>query len=275
MNKITPPADDRARKDAALHRIIDIMVRLRDPETGCPWDAKQTFETIAPYTIEEAYETADAINRGNLDDIRDELGDLLLQVIFQARIAEEAGQFDLADIADSISDKMIKRHPHIFNDNAERLTAEGQKALWEDIKADERAAKGKGGVLDDVAAGLPPMLRALKLQKRAARVGFDWPDFQQLRDKLDEELGELQAELEQQERDTKRIEDEVGDILFVAVNIARKAGIDPETALLSCNNKFEKRFRYIEENIDKYGKNIESASLDEMEQLWQEAKQSR
>jgi MazG family protein len=253
------------------------MVQLRDPETGCPWDVKQTFETIAPYTIEEAYETADAIQRGNLEDIRDELGDLLLQVVFQARIAEEAGHFDLADIATSISEKMIARHPHIFTDdsdrpNATRPSADGQKQIWEEIKAEERAAKGKTGVLDDVAIGLSPMLRALKLQKRAARVGFDWLEFAQLRDKLHEETAELEAELSANTADRQKISDEVGDILFVAVNIARKTGVDPETALLGCNQKFEQRFRYIEQNIEKYNKSIEDSSLEEMESLWQEAK---
>ena len=258
------------------------MVQLRDPETGCPWDVKQTFETIAPYTIEEAYETADAIQRGNLEDIRDELGDLLLQVVFQARIAEEAGHFDLADIATSISEKMIARHPHIFTDDSDisnatrpsvtRPSADGQKQIWEEIKAEERAAKGKTGVLDDVAIGLSPMLRALKLQKRAARVGFDWLEFAQLRDKLHEETAELEAELSANTADRQKISDEVGDILFVAVNIARKAGVDPETALLGCNQKFEQRFRYIEQNIEKYNKSIEDSSLEEMESLWQEAK---
>ena len=258
------------------------MVQLRDPETGCPWDVKQTFETIAPYTIEEAYETADAIQRGNLEDIRDELGDLLLQVVFQARIAEEAGHFDLADIATSISEKMIARHPHIFTDdsdrpnatrpNVTRPSADGQKQIWEEIKAEERAAKGKTGVLDDLAIGLSPMLRALKLQKRAARVGFDWLEFAQLRDKLHEETAELEAELSANTPDRQKISDEVGDILFVAVNIARKAGVDPETALLGCNQKFEQRFRYIEQSIEKYNKFIEDSSLEEMESLWQEAK---
>jgi MazG family protein len=203
-------------------------------------------------------------------------------VVFQARIAEEAGHFDLADIATSISEKMIARHPHIFTDDSDipnatrpsvtRPSADGQKQIWEEIKAEERAAKGKTGVLDDVAIGLSPMLRALKLQKRAARVGFDWPEFAQLRDKLHEETAELEAELSANTADRQKISDEVGDILFVAVNIARKAGVDPETALLGCNQKFEQRFRYIEQNIEKYNKSIEDSSLEEMESLWQEAK---
>ena len=272
MQKPSPVSTDTARTDAALRRIIDIMRQLRDPDTGCPWDIEQTFETIAPFTIEEAYETADAIQRGNLDDIRDELGDLLLQVVFQARIAEEAGHFDLADIAISISKKMIDRHPHIFAEDVDKPTADGQKQKWEDIKAVERAAKGKTGVLEDVAIGLSPMLRALKLQKRAARVGFDWPEFSQLRDKLHEETAELEAELTASSIDKRKVRDEVGDILFLAVNIARKAGIDPETALLACNHKFEQRFNYIENNIEKNYKSIEELSLEEMEALWQEAK---
>lgn len=255
-----------------LSRLITIMAQLRDPDTGCPWDVKQRFDTIAPYTIEEAYEVADAVQRGDLNDIRDELGDLLLQVVFQSRIAEEAGHFDLAAVARSISDKMVARHPHVFGDDADRPTADGQKVIWEDIKAAERAQKGRSGVLDDVAVGLPPLLRALKLQKRAARVGFDWPDFAMLIDKMHEEIGELEAELSATPQDKTRLTDEVGDLLFVAVNMARKAGIDPETALMACNQKFENRFKYIEQSLEKNDKNINDTSLDEMESLWQEAK---
>ena len=254
-----------------LDRIIQIMRRLRDPETGCPWDVEQDFSTIAPYTIEEAYEVADAIQRGDTDDIRDELGDLLLQVIFHARIAEEAGLFSLADVARGISDKMVARHPHVF-DKDPRPDVTDQAGRWEDIKAAERAKRGKTGVLDDVATGLPPMLRALKLQKRAARVGFDWPDINPVIDKLHEETSELRDELGRQPLDSANVQDEVGDILFVAVNLARQAGIDPETALMTCNAKFEKRFRFIEQQIEKNGKKMEDASLEEMESYWQDAK---
>lgn len=258
-----------------LERLIRIMRQLRDPQDGCPWDVKQTLESIAPYTIEEAYEVADAIARGDNDDIRDELGDLLLQVVFHARMAEEAGSFALADVAKSISDKMVARHPHVFG-SEDTVTIDQQKQRWEDIKAAERARRGQTGTLDDVAAGLPPMLRALKLQKRAARVGFDWPEIDQVIDKLHEETAELKAELSgnpaDSNRDQARIADEVGDILFVAVNLARKAGIDPETALMGCNSKFEHRFRYIEQETEKYNKNIEEMPLDEMERLWQAAK---
>ena len=259
-----------------LDRIIEIMRRLRDPATGCPWDVEQDFATIAPYTIEEAYEVADAVQRGNVNDIRDELGDLLLQVVFQARIAEEAGLFSLADVARGISDKMVERHPHVFGPHVSgdeaRPEPRQQSQRWEDIKAAERARRGQTGVLDDVAAGLPPMLRALKLQKRAARVGFDWSDIDPVIDKLHEETNELRIELDNQPVDRVKVEDEVGDILFVAVNLARQAGIDPETALMKCNTKFENRFRYIEQQIAKDGKELKDTSLEEMESHWQAAK---
>lgn len=270
---MTPPRRSEAETEslAQLDRIIDIMRRLRDPETGCPWDVEQDFSTIAPYTIEEAYEVADAVQRGNTDDIRDELGDLLLQVIFQSRIAEEAGLFTLADVARSISDKMIDRHPHVFADE-DRPQVEEQSGRWEAIKAAERASRGKTGVLDDIAAGLPPMLRALKLQKRAARVGFDWTQMDDIINKLHEETAELRSEVESEPVDQDRVIDEVGDVLFVAVNLARRAGVDPETALMGCNSKFEQRFRYIEEESEKNGSSIYNLSLDEMETLWQAAK---
>ena len=254
-----------------LDRIIEIMRQLRDPQTGCPWDVEQDFASIAPYTIEEAYEVADAVQRGDTDDIRDELGDLLLQVVFQARIAEEAGLFSLADVARSISDKMVDRHPHVFGDDGRPQLAE-QSGRWEAIKAEERARKGHTGILDDVAAGLPPMLRALKLQKRAARVGFDWVNIDDIIAKLHEETAELRAETTCDPVDQARVEDEVGDVLFVTVNLARRAGVDPETALMACNSKFESRFRYIEKNAENSGKNMNDMSLEEMESLWQESK---
>ena len=257
-----------------LKKIISIMAKLRDPATGCPWDVKQDFASIAPYTIEEAYEVADAIESGDRAALCDELGDLLLQVVFHARIAEEEGSFTLADIARSVSNKMISRHPHVFGDESKPDMAR-QRQQWEEIKQAERAAKGQNGVLDGIPAGLPPMQRALKLQKRAAGVGFDWPDIEQLIDKMQEEAAELTAELEATPRDNQRITDEVGDLLFVAVNLARKAGVDPETALIGCNKKFENRFNYIEQNINKKQKSIEECSLKEMEQLWQEAKTTR
>lgn len=254
-----------------LARLVSIMRQLRDPQNGCPWDVEQTFESVAPYTIEEAYEVADAIARGDIADIRDELGDLLLQVVFHARMAEEAGSFSLADVAASINNKMVARHPHVFG-TEDTVSVDQQNQRWEDLKAAERARRGKTGVLDDVAAGLPPMLRALKLQKRAARVGFDWQQIEQVIDKLHEETAELKAELQNDVPDKQRVTDEVGDVLFVAVNLARKAGIDPETALMGCNSKFEKRFRFIEESAAQDHKKLDDMSLDEMESLWQKAK---
>ena len=270
-----------SKASSEFEHLVEIMARLRNPENGCPWDVKQTFETIAPYTIEEAYEVADAIHNGSRDEIRDELGDLLLQVVFHARIAEEEGSFTVADVARGVSDKMINRHPHVFGDctnldapsaQEQPLDADVQKVNWEDIKAEERAKKGKMGVLDDVAVGLPPMLRALKLQKRAARVGYYWEHINDVFDKMAEETTELKDELAADTPDNDAIKDEIGDILFVAVNLARKAGVDPETALMGCNQKFERRFRYIEQQIDINNKNINEVSLDEMESFWQDAK---
>ena len=254
-----------------LDRLVGIMARLRDPHSGCPWDVEQTFASIAPYTIEEAYEVADAIATGDRHAMRDELGDLLLQVVFHARIAEEEGSFDLADVARSISDKMVARHPHVFAD-ADRPTADAQTGLWEDVKARERAAKGETRLLDGIARGLPPLLRALKLQKRAARVGFDWPDLAQVLDKLQEEAAELTAELNKTTPDKDRIKDEVGDLLFVAVNVARKAGIDPETALQHGNSKFEQRFNTVEDMVVSKHKTFQNVDLDQMESYWQHAK---
>ena len=254
-----------------IDRLVSIMAQLRDPETGCPWDVQQNFASIAPYTIEEAYEVADAIANGQRDAICDELGDLLLQVVFHSRIAEEEGSFDLADVAKAISDKMIARHPHVFAE-AEKPTADAQNSLWEDAKAQERAAKGETKLLDGIARGLPPMLRALKLQKRAARVGFDWPGTLQILDKLQEEARELTAELVNSNRDQDKITDEVGDLLFVAINLARKAGVDPETALQRTNSKFEKRFNYVEEVVDLKHNGFQNVSLEQMESYWQDAK---
>ena len=256
-----------------ITRLHGIMRALRDPQTGCPWDVEQSFETIAPYTIEEAYEVSEAIYEGDRAKIADELGDLLLQVVFLSQIAAEEDSFTLSDVARLISDKMVRRHPHVFSD-ADRPDAQGQKQAWEDIKAEERAASALEivSVLDDVAVTLPAMVRAAKLQKRAARVGFDWPDLHSVIAKLHEETGELLEEWDKTERDQVKIQDEVGDILFVASNLARKVGVDPETALLGCNRKFEKRFRHIEAKLAEKGRRLEEASLDEMESYWQEAK---
>lgn len=223
-----------------IERLVTIMARLRDPVSGCEWDVAQDFASIAPYTIEEAYEVADAIARGDMVELKDELGDLLLQVVFHARMAEEAGHFALPDVVAAISDKMERRHPHIFGD-----VDEGGHHLWEQIKAAERAAKGQAdvppGALDGVALGLPALLRAEKLQNRAARVGFDWPDAEGPRAKIDEEIAEIEAATTPAET-----EDEVGDLLFSVVNWARKLGVDPEAALRSANAKFERRFKAME-----------------------------
>ena len=248
-----------------IDRLLGVMARLRDPERGCEWDTVQSFETIAPYTIEEAYEVADAIQRADMADLKDELGDLLLQVVFHARMAEEAGLFAFDDVATAISDKMERRHPHIFGDRAE-----GGHHLWEIIKAEERAAKGQPdappSALDGVALGLPALLRAEKLQKRAARTGFDWPDPTGARAKIDEELAEVETAATSAER-----EEEIGDLLFAVVNWARKLDIDPEAALRAANAKFERRFKAMEAAA---GKTFESLDLDAKEALWASAKQA-
>lgn len=241
-----------------IDRLVAIMARLRDPKTGCEWDTVQTFETIAPYTIEEAYEVADACQRGDLNDLKDELGDLLLQVVFHARMAEELGAFDLDDVIAAISDKMERRHPHIFGDRTD-----GGHHLWEQIKAEERDAKGATSALDGVAIGLPALLRAEKLQKRAARTGFDWPDEAGPKAKVAEEIAEIEA------ADDATREEEVGDLLFAVVNWARHLGVDPEAALRIANAKFERRFRAIE---TEGGTEFAALSLDEKEALWQRAK---
>ena len=265
------PADDAARWFA---RLVDIMAALRTPGSGCPWDLEQTFATIAPYTIEEAYEVADAIERGDMDDLCGELGDVLLQVVFHARMAEEAGHFDAAAVARGIGDKMVKRHPHVFG-TAEVADATAQTKGWEAQKAAERAAAASAAgrspsALDGVAAALPALLRAEKLQKRAARVGFDWPDVAPVYGKVAEELDELRAAAAGGE--PARVADEVGDLLFAVVNLARHLGVDPEGALRGSSAKFERRFRSIETELARRGLSPDQAGLDEMERLWQAAK---
>lgn len=242
-----------------IERLVAIMARLRDPERGCEWDVAQTFKTIAPYTIEEAYEVADACARGDMADLMDELGDLLLQVVFHSRMAEEAGAFSLPDVVAAISDKMERRHPHLFLG-----AAEGGHHLWETIKAEERQAKGHTSALDGVAIGLPALARAEKLQKRAARTGFDWPDPSGARAKIDEELAEVEGAANEAER-----EEEIGDLLFAAVNWSRKLGIDPEAALRGANAKFERRFKAMETQA---GEAFAGLDLNEKEALWRIAK---
>jgi MazG family protein len=262
------------RADDPMARLLAIMARLRDPQGGCPWDLEQTFATVAPYTVEEAYEVADAIARGSLQDLREELGDLLLQVVFHARMAEEAGAFDFSAVAAAISEKMIARHPHVFGD-ADVKTAEAQTRAWEEMKARERAAKSGGAApstLDGVPLALPALMRAIKLQNRAARVGFDWPSTDEVIDKIVEEARELAEVKRAADVDADRLEDEMGDLLFVAANLARHLKVDPEAALRRANAKFERRFRHIEARLAAEGRKPEDATLEEMDALWDEAK---
>ncbi|MFT4913376.1 MAG: ATP diphosphatase [Brevundimonas sp.] len=253
-----------------IDRLNGIMRTLRNPGGGCPWDLEQTFATIAPCTVEEAYEVADAIERGDWDDLKSELGDLLFQVVFHARMAEEAGLFVFDDVVEAIADKLTRRHPHVFGDEAAKADGTAQKARWEDIKAGERKAKAQHGVLDDVPVGLPALTRAVKLTKRAARVGFDWPSTDQVFDKLHEEVAELRAEIAAGDLDKARAE--MGDLLFVVANLARKLGVEPEDALRGTNAKFIRRFGFIEAELAKDGRSPEQSDLAEMDGLWNAAK---
>jgi ATP diphosphatase len=255
---------------APIDRLRAIMARLRDPETGCPWDIEQDFRSIAPYTIEEAYEVADAIERADWAELKGELGDLLLQTVYHAQMAEEAGHFTFDDVAAAIADKMVERHPHVFGDESRDKSAEQQTRDWEAVKAAERAAKAKGGVLDDVALGLPALMRAEKLQKRAARVGFDWPGIGQVIDKIAEEARELAEAKDAAPQD--EIEGELGDLFFVLANLARHLKVDPEVALRRANAKFTRRFAHIEARLAEEGKRPEDSTLEEMDALWDEAK---
>jgi ATP diphosphatase len=257
--------------EAEIRRLIAIMAALRDPATGCPWDKEQTFDTIAPYTIEEAYEVADAIARRDFAALPDELGDLLLQVVYHARMAEEEGRFAFADVARAISDKMIRRHPHVFGDERARDAA-AQTAAWEAQKASERAARQETGTLAGVPVGMPGLTRAEKLTKRAARVGFDWPDAAAVLDKLDEEIAELKAELPAADPD--RLKDEVGDMLFVLANLARKLKLDPETCLRHANDKFTRRFNAMEALLAREGRSLKDETLPAMEAAWQAVKRA-
>jgi len=256
--------------NGGLPRLLEIMRRLRDPETGCPWDIEQTFSTIAPYTIEEAYEVADAIERAAWDELKGELGDLLFQSVFHAQMASEQGLFTFDEVADTMSDKMVARHPHVFGDESRDKSAEQQTRDWETVKAAERAAKAQTRVLDGVAVGLPALLRAVKLQKRAARVGFDWPETTQVLDKIREECAELveaKDELSQAE-----VEEELGDLLFVMANLARHLDVEPEAALRAANAKFIRRFNAVEAALAEKGRRPDEATLEEMDALWDAAK---
>ena len=253
-----------------MPRLLEIMRCLRDPETGCPWDIEQSFATIAPYTIEEAYEVADAIEREAWDELKGELGDLLFQSVFHAQMAAEAGYFTFDDVADTMSDKMVARHPHVFGSENRDKSAEQQTRDWETIKAAERAGKAQTGVLDGVATGLPALLRAVKLQKRAARVGFDWPDASQVLDKITEEASELHEAAAELTQD--KVEEEFGDLLFVMANLARHMQVDPEAALRRANSKFIRRFERIEALLAADGRTPEQSNLEEMDALWDQAK---
>ncbi|MEM9965142.1 MAG: nucleoside triphosphate pyrophosphohydrolase [Asticcacaulis sp.] len=254
-----------------IEALIEVMKALRDPQTGCPWDREQNFDTIAPYTIEESYEVADAITRKDMRDLKEELGDLLFQVVFHSHLANEQGLFDFNDVAQGMADKLIRRHPHVFSDVGDR-TADEQNQAWEDQKAEERKAKAKTGLLEDVPVGLPALTRAAKLTKRAARVGFDWPSLDEVFAKLDEEVAELKVEI--QAGDTEKARAELGDILFVLANLARKMGVEPEDALRGTNAKFVRRFETIEAELAKLGKTPDQSSLEEMDGLWNAAKRT-
>lgn len=268
-----------------ITRLIEIMAALREPETGCPWDIEQNFATIAPYTIEEAYEVADAIARNDIDHLKEELGDLLLQVVYHAQMAEEAGEFTFGDVVQGITTKMIRRHPHVFGD-AKAREARSAKGMWEKIKAEEKAEKraariargldpedhGKG-FLDSVPVALPALTRALKLQEKAARVGFDWGEAAPILDKIEEEIGELREAMAK--GDQSAVKDEFGDMLFALVNLARHLELDSEAALGGTNDKFRTRFHYVEKALDDAGHSLEAATLDEMEALWQQAKTAK
>ena len=255
---------------SSITRLLDIMARLRDPQRGCPWDLEQTFRTIAPYTIEEAYEVADAIERDDLGSLRGELGDLLFQVVFHAQMASEQGAFAFDDVAAAICDKLERRHPHVFGD-ARIDSAAAQTVAWEEQKRLERERAG-ASVLDDVPLALPALTRANKLGKRAALVGFEWPDAAGTLDKLDEELGELRKEVAEQAGEAA-ITNELGDVLFCVVNVCRYLKIDPETALRGANSKFERRFGYVEHRLREQGRSAREATLEEMDRLWDEGKE--
>jgi len=278
-----PMAENAHRKRHTLDELLAVMARLRDPQSGCPWDVKQNFSTIAPYTIEEAYEVADAIARDDLDALKDELGDLLLQVVYHAQMASEQSRFEFSDVADAITRKMIRRHPHVFGDPARR--DEFLKAnLWERIKAEEKAERGDrfAGVasrLDDVPVALPALTRAVKLQKRAAEVGFDWPSLAPVLAKAEEEIAELKEAIAARGdaangTGSTKVKEEFGDLLFVMANVARHLKVDPEAALREANAKFVRRFKSIEEALAKEGRRCEDATLEEIDRLWDEAKEA-
>ncbi len=256
---------------ANIDELLAIMAKLRDPDGGCPWDLEQSFDTIAPYTVEEAYEVADAIDRKDMHALRDELGDLLLQVVFHVQMAKEGGHFDFGDVVAAIADKMRRRHPHVFGDEKVE-SAEAHTIAWEEHKRRERGAGEHASALDGIATGMPEWQRALKLTKRAATVGFDWPNVDPVIEKLHEEIDEVRAELVHEPRDAGRLTDEIGDVLFVCVNLARHAGVDVGTALRHANRKFERRFRRMETLARGEGRPLETLALAEQDAYWDRAK---
>lgn len=268
--------------DSQVSRLLEIMQQLRDPETGCPWDQKQSFTSIVPHTIEETYEVADAILNGDMQDIKDELGDLLFQVVFYAQLGKEQGDFDFEDIAQAISDKLVRRHPHVFDvgksgngefdKKEEPKTQDELNNQWEQIKAQERISKNPTldtSTLANIPQGMTPLLRAQKIQKKCSKVGFDWTELPPVVDKIHEEIEEVLAEISVAEPNQQAVEEEIGDLLFAVVNLARHTSVDAETALIKANHKFEKRFRQVEQVIEKQGLSMESASLQQMEAAWQ------
>ncbi|NBC20834.1 MAG: nucleoside triphosphate pyrophosphohydrolase [Alphaproteobacteria bacterium] len=266
------PSDADRRAGEAFARLLAIMARLREPDGGCPWDLQQDFATIAPYTIEEAYEVAEAISNADMGELRDELGDLLFQVAFHGQMAREGGHFDAGDVAEAIAEKMIRRHPHVF-ESADGRDAAGQTEAWEEMKAAERAGKGpQTSALDGVAYALPALMRAEKLQKRAARTGFDWSQPEPILEKLDEEIGEVREAIAGGH--AGEIEEEVGDLLFVCANLSRQLKLDPETALRKANDKFERRFRAMETLAGARGEAFSDLTLDAQEDLWRAVKQA-
>lgn len=270
-----PRNDDKPDKRAPIDRLRDVMAALRDPATGCPWDREQTFVTIAPYTIEEAYEVAEAIAGGDMGELREELGDLLFQVVYHARIAEERGAFDFDDVATTVADKMVRRHPHVFGERS-ASNAEDVSGIWEDVKRRERAEKSRpepASALDDVPLALPGLTRAWKLHRKATRAGFDWSDTASLFAKIREELDELEAEIAGGEP-PERIADELGDVLFTVVRLAGFARQDPEAAMRGAQRKFIRRFKYMEARLHAQGRQVSDAAMDELEALWRAAKQA-
>lgn len=256
-----------------VSRLLWVMAQLRDPNTGCPWDLQQSFQSIVPYTIEEAYEVADAIEFGSMSEVKDELGDLLFQVVFYAQLGKEQAEFDFEAIAQTVADKLIRRHPHVFSDVKVNSTTEVLQN-WDAIKKQERAGKGENdnSILANIPKGMSPLVRAHKIQKRCAKVGFDWPEIAPVVSKVEEEIQEVLAEVNQPRVDQEALELEVGDLLFAVVNLARHVGVDAEKALRAANNKFEQRFRQVEQTVEVSGRQVDKVSLDELEHIWQQVK---